>query len=933
MSTEGIAGETLDRRVHPRPVWQIVLIGLVVGGWLVAALLFWHLRFGRTALAVEVTIESDRPLRHGDVRVGWEFRGGDFRSPEGGVPTDRGRQAWSWEIREAWVRSLILSGHPAALRAVRAITIRVGDRVESFPRANRRAAWKPLDEVAVFALPRDWDARWWSADRVRAGSVVGALDGVMNYPGDGAILGQVLGHPAFVGFLALWLVVLLLSSRLRSAPVRRSMLEALLPSPARQPPCGEPRQGRGARWSRAAWWVAGFGLVAACLAWLEAPRRYHFTQGDNYRQFLPGMLHGCRALESGSLPTWNPHQFLGAPLAEVGTYALTYPVTYLAYAGAKHVGGNEYITLEVFCVLHLIGAYCAFWWLGSELGLAPAVASAGAACFALSGYALVAGSNWYYMTPTFLVGPLLGVSALRIARRNPGWRWIVGTGTLVGIYSHAGNAQMWVYGMAFFGIAVLWACWSSPARYDRLAAAAAAGSIGLGIAAILLVPQFAATRGIARAGAGGWDALDGLHAMVVPFPLGKPHWGVDSRHGEVFGEVYYAGSLFTVAWLAGLLAAWIYPGRIGPLMRSALFTLGLLALLLSLGDAGVLWYAQARLPVLNAFRHPVKLLPFFHLFSLAGGCVVVDRLTSQSGRAAVWKALSFVVVSALLVYHVALISGASVSFAAAPYPAMPEALDRLLRQGALPARVMPVPSSWSLDVNFPLGLADDYGSVYRVDSIGGLDPLVSFRPEYRRVEGRMGAEPLNALQRYGVTHLVVHEPDPSSRLRGLPRFSCYQQTKRLYWFEPFRACCAGRKPLYEDAEMRVFAVDGAAPIAFPAREPTRALPVAVRPSEVTVDVRRLPEGTDIVVNYLWYRNTRVSADGRPIVSCADAEGRIVAAVPPGTRTLAVGYGGPWHLGLGLGAVLIVLGNAIAWGRSRRVRSSPTKIRANSQSSP
>ncbi len=54
--------------------------------------------------------------------------------------------------------------------------------------------------------------------------------------------------------------------------------------------------------------------------------------------------------------------------------------------------------------------------------------------------------------------------------------------------------------------------------------------------------------------------------------------------------------------------------------------------------------------------------------------------------------------------------------------------------------------------------------------------------------------------------------------------------------------------MYEDAEMRVFAVDGAAPIAFPAREPTRALPVAVRPSEVTVDVRRLPEGTDIVVN-------------------------------------------------------------------------------------
>lgn len=903
--------------MQPRPLWQVVLIGFLVGGWLLAALAYWNVRFGRSALPIEVVVQMDGPSGEDGVQVGWEFRGGGFCSPQRGVAVDADRSAWSWEVRDAWVKSLVLAGKPEALREVDTITVGVGRRLRVFNRDTWQAAWKPLVDARSLSVAADWEVRTLGGETAGRNSVFGPFAHLLNWPSDAAILKRVLLHPVVLVFVGLWLLVLVSYSVLRKRPVQPSLLDALVATRIAGISSSE-GQRLGPRWTTGpSWWLGGLAVLVACLWFLETPAAFHFTQDDNNVQFLPGMLYGCRAVWAGSVPAWNPHQFLGAPLAEVGTYALTYPLTYVSYALAHHVLDNGYATLEVFCLMHLAGGYCAFWWFSRRLGLAPPLCSAAGLCFALSGYALVAGSFWYYMTPTFLWVPLLGISVLRFAEHDPGWGWILGSGAAVGLYFHAGNVQMWTCAMGVYSIAILWVSLSGRNPRRRLLQALAALTIGVGVAAPLLVPQFLSVQGLERAGGGGPGALDGMHALLLPFPIGETHyWGVESRFGRYFAQIYYAGTVFTLVWLASLATAWIYPRRLGRICANPLCVLALVTLLLSLGDPGVLWYLQAKLPVLEKFTHPVKLLPLFHFFSLSAGAVVVHQLTSRTRSPVRWQVLCFVVVLVLLTYHVSLVRRSWNSFTDVPYPAMPRELDRLLKEDGKAARIVPVKSALSVGVDFPPGLADNYPTVYGIDSLSGLDPLVSFRPEYQQVERRLSADLLDTLRRYGVTHLVLHGTGDSSRLRESPCVSCYTERKDLYRLEALRRYCANREPCYEDREMSVFLLDNTAPIAYGGADPIQSFSVVKGPSRLIVDVSCLPSGGKVVINYLWYRAIRLSADGQRLTSWADDFGRIATTVPPNTRTVTVHYQSPWLLGIALGAAVIAAGMVIAWFSDR-----------------
>ena len=70
----------------------------------------------------------------------------------------------------------------------------------------------------------------------------------------------------------------------------------------------------------------GLGLLAVVgvFVWLEIREPFFFTQDDNLSSFFPVILNGCRGVFSGTLPSWNPYQHLGAPTTTYGLYALTY---------------------------------------------------------------------------------------------------------------------------------------------------------------------------------------------------------------------------------------------------------------------------------------------------------------------------------------------------------------------------------------------------------------------------------------------------------------------------------------------------------------------------------------------------------------------------------------------------------------------------------
>ena len=170
---------------------------------------------------------------------------------------------------------------------------------------------------------------------------------------------------------------------------------------------------------------------------------------------------------------------------------------------------------------------------------------------------------------------------------------------------------------------------------------------------------------------------------------------------------------------------------------------------------------------------------------------------------------------------------------------------------------------------------------------------------------------LNTLRRAGIGHLLVHRTSDEPVLSVNPSVR-WQETRNLHILEPVRRYYADREPLVAVGDLRLFQLDGADPMAFVAGDPSRALPIVRIPSGVEVDVSRLAEGGDVVINYLWYEGIRVRADGDLISSTADPYGRIQVRVRKGAQTLTVGYHSPWAAGTAICLGLMAIGAGWYW---------------------
>ena len=481
---------------RPRPLWQVLALGLAVGAWLLLALLHLDVRFGRIALPITISLEAKGPLGPDDVKLGWQFRRGNFAAARRGYTMDGVRV---WRLRQAWIPALVLAAEPGTMERIEKVTVEIGEDDQTLRLDTWPSEWASWSGDPSLGIPEGWEVRRMATRPDRPYSIFPSFERLLDYPGDAALLRRAVTHPVFLTFLGFFALVLVARRRWSRRPIHASILDAVVP-PRRGPsaPDESAAPEAGSRSRSAFWLVAAFLVLAICGVVLENLESYYFTQDDNYSQFFPGMLAGCRAAFAGTFPNWNPHQFLGAPLAEVGTYALTYPPTYLSYALATYVLGDELATVEVFCWMHVVAGLAASFWLGRRLGLPASLSAAMSLSFVLSGYALIGGRSWFYMVPTFAFAPLLGVSLHSLTRRDPTWRWLVGTGVVIGLYFHAGNAQMWAYGVSFYCLALGWCTLAGAIPWRRMFRSLAVLAVGLGVAAPLLVPQFLGIRGLDR---------------------------------------------------------------------------------------------------------------------------------------------------------------------------------------------------------------------------------------------------------------------------------------------------------------------------------------------------------------------------------------------------------------------------------------------------
>lgn len=657
--------------------------------------------------------------------------------------------------------------------------------------------------------------------------------------------------------------------------------------------------------------IVGFVILLGSLALLVRGERYGFVHDDNITQFFPTLLQGCQSLEKGIFPTYNPYQLMGSPTASVGVYALTYPLTYLSYAVATHVLHDPYTTLDVFAILHLALGYLATFRLARTAGLRPALALCASLSFVLCGYFVVYTRGWFYMAPVALWSPLLFSEIYKTTQDKPlDLPWVGRTAGIVGVYFHAGNAQMWSYTLVMATCLVATLAYARRIPSQRLLWLIPPVLLGLALAAPLLVVQSAEVANIDRAADFKQGILKGVLSLFLPTPLtDAPHPliqpGLDDlwKHLYHFAPLYFCGPVFlTLALVALLTLPFFTWGRERVGSNPWIFCLAI-ALLLSMGEDGGLAQILAHLPVFNKFQHWWKFLPFVALSSAIGGGSILERLLQRRTSAIPERALA-IAIPALLAYN-AYCSIPVISIATKPYPALPRELKDLILNSNEPLHRGLTLAPWKQDTTgFVLSMAQNFSTLYEFPMLEGYDPLVEASPLNLRIHnqvfpsGILGRAPdrftpglpptlVEVLHRYGVRWIFVTDATLSGEKMLL-----------------IRALRDHLRVRYEMPSMKACELAGSDPLAFPEGKPTMALPLTLNASGVAVDLQG--QHGPVVVNFLARERLHAFVDGTPTPAQPDSWNRVRVEVPAGAKTLTLRYEPDWHKGFVLGGILIAL---------------------------
>ena len=658
--------------------------------------------------------------------------------------------------------------------------------------------------------------------------------------------------------------------------------------------------------------LAGLLTLTLSLVLLTHGQRYGFVHDDNITQFFPTILQGCRSLELGVFPTYNPYSLMGSPTASVGTYALSYPLTYLSYFVAAHLLRDPYLTLDIFAIVHLVLGYFATFALARRIGLRASLAMCVALSFVLCGYFCVYTRGWFYMAPVALWTPLLLLSLTRLLSAvQVGGRWVLETGLVIGVYFHAGNAQMWSYTLLLGAALVGFWHYGGRLSKGRLLWLLPALLLGLAIAAPLLVAQSAEVTGIERSADFKQGVLKGFLALLLPAPLVDAwhpgiHPGVQNlwAHLYHFAPLYFCGPVFLALGLVALTSLLVLRWGRRLVGANAWLLCAGLALWLSLGADGGLAALLAHLPVFNKFQHWWKFLPFVALFSALGGGLIIERWLQSTKNLKAERTL--VVLIPLLLAYNAWISKPVMSLADKPYPALPAELktlffnpDERLQRGL-------TISPWKRDhAGFVFSMAQNFATVYELPMLNGYDPLVEasslnqalerrYKPSHSLTRGSASFQPglpteaIESLRRYGVRWICVTDGVQSlDQLRLLEALSG-QVTLR-----------------YTRLGLQVYELGGGDPLAFVESDPSKSLPLALNANGGTVTLGGATQGP-VVVNLLARERLHAFVDGRPIAITKDAWDRVVVAVPLGAKELTLRYEPTWSKGLGLAGGLLLL---------------------------
>ncbi len=856
-------------------VAAIALIGLVILA--VSSFLSFtsDVRLGSLANPVAVSIEGLRAADRDAVSVTVRTPVQDqFNGRPEELQAFRTSEAFNWRLARTWVRGVHLHVTREALARIQRLDLSIGAQrfqfgpreIESWPRLSPMEWALPGATGEVVSIDVPW----------KKYMAAGAGD-VLNWPARSKVVWRAVRVPLLYAAIAvcagLWMRLRFKNGKL--LPVCERILSGVI-SPAAEPV--------------RPWFLVGALVVAAGIAITEFRQPFAFTEDDGVSQFLPVILQAARGMLAGHIPVWNPNQFMGAPTLTVGIYTLTYPPTYLAYGIARFLLGNELLTLEVFALLHFAAGYLVTFTMLRKLNLSPPLAASGSACFLLSGFFLIAARSQLTFMPLAVWAPVLMICVNRFAYSPVGLKWAVATGSIIGVLFHAGHAQMWVYTVMFFVLALV-----LTEQWKRSIWAIPALLWGAAIAAPLFVLQAIETSGIIREPAYGYGVGGLLLQMLLP--LGR--WGGDPYLLGTFNSAYNGQYLYSGTIFAGscILAIGMAAGmkiltrnRI-PIARNNIWLFcAAAALILSFGDTGIAWSLMSLLPVFDKFRWPFKFIFFFDLFAITAGALVVQRWARSRRAVTVLSCAAMV----LILVH-----------AAFPHPTWYSYADRLEPNPSRPvppdSRILPVFPKRSAQAGYIPSMAHNYPTYAGVLAFAGYDSFVEGSKPNQFAAHALYDRPVEAARAYGLSWMTVHEA------AFWPRYSenlvmWDMENVTVYGLATFHELRAVSDRRIGAGHMTLFHLPHAQPLAFSSSAP---LAVSFDVTGAHVKTAGLQPGTDIVVNVLWRPWMKVA--GRQERATPDDWGRVLVHLEKPADSLWVRYSPPWAMSFGAGGALLIIG--------------------------
>ncbi len=327
----------------------------------------------------------------------------------------------------------------------------------------------------------------------------------------------------------------------------------------------------------------------------------HAEMGDLVTELYPWKAYTHRAIASGTLPLWNPSLLLGAPFLGDLQTGLFYPLNLVYYALPTPLAWSLSILIRTM----LAGLLATL--LANALGASRTAALTAGVIFALCGWVTAFQTRPHLDTSLWL--PLVLLSIDRLQRKADGSSVVLAAAAfalpvLAGQPENAAHVTM--VAILFFLFRLAWPARPETTRLRFTGLFAAAGLLGVALAAIQILPGLEFISQLDRGLTMPWGPKP-LHELGAF--LSRDLYSTPNTAGVAIPEsAAYAGMLTLL--LAPL--AWLHSNR-----RDVLFFGGLLLCVLQIvyGTGPVYWLAL-QTPVLQG-------LPNGRLLVVADLCLAI----------------------------------------------------------------------------------------------------------------------------------------------------------------------------------------------------------------------------------------------------------------------------------------------------------------------